>query len=163
MHKLSYLILSLLVSTLIFSCVGDRNSDNNVDDSSVDNEASSLDQPEDISLLLWNYDAKGDSMVKNDIPDDLTVNFVLDVLNKRYEKIDLNLVRTSADTVFVKLDDASYLGQLGSTGNYAFMAEVVYCLTEVPNINSVNFDFPESDHAAPGLYNRKNFDNKIVE
>jgi len=151
------------VFTLIFSCVGERSSDADSADTTNNSEITSLDQPEDISLLLWNYDAMGDSMVKNNIPDDLTVDFVMDVLNRRYEKLDLSLTRTSADTVFVKLGDVSYLEQLGSTGNYAFMAEVVYCLTEVSNVNLVNFDFPELDHASPGLYRREDFDNKIIQ
>ena len=162
-HKSTGFILSLCAFILIFSCVGERGSDTVNSDSTSATIDSTQRIDKDVFGTLWAYDAVGDSMVKNDIPDDLTVDFVMDVLNKRYEKLDLSLLGTSADTAFVKLGDVSYLEQLGSTGNYAFMAEVVYCLTEVPNVNLVKFDFPELDHASPGLYRREDFDNKIVE
>jgi hypothetical protein len=162
-HKSTGFILSLCAFILIFSCIGERGSDTDNSDSTSATLDTTQRIDNDVFGTLWTYDAEGDSMVKNDIPDDLTVDFVMDVLNKRYENLDITLSRTSADTVFVKLGDVSYLEQLGSTGNYAFMAEVVYCLTEVPNVNLVNFDFPELDHASPGLYRREDFDNKIVE
>ncbi len=162
-HKLTGFILSVCAFILIFSCVGERGSDTDNSDSISATLDTTQTIDNDVFGTLWTYDAEGDSMVKNDIPDDLTVYFVMDVLNKRYEKLDLSLSRTSADTVYVKLGDVSYLEQLGSTGNYAFMAEVVYCLTEISTVNLVKFDFPELDHASPGIYRREDFDNKIVE
>jgi len=162
-HKLTGLILSIFAFIIIFSCVGERGSDTDNSDSTSAILDTTQRIDKDVFSRLWSYDAVGDSMVKNDIPEDLTVDFVMHVLNKRYEKLDLSLSRTSVDTVFVKLGDVFYLEQLGSTGNYAFMAEVVYCLTEVPNVNLVNFDFPELDHASPGFYRREDFENKIVE
>lgn len=162
-HKLTGFILSVCAFILIFACVGERGSDTDNSDSISATLDTTQTIDNDVFGTLWTYDAEGDSMVKNDIPDDLTVYFVMDVLNKRYEKLDLSLSRTSADTVYVKLGDVSYLEQLGSTGNYAFMAEVVYCLTEISTVNLVKFDFPELDHASPGIYRREDFDNKIVE
>lgn len=162
-HKLTGFILPVCAFILIFACVGERGSDTDNSDSISATLDTTQTIDNDVFGTLWTYDAEGDSMVKNDIPDDLTVYFVMDVLNKRYEKLDLSLSRTSADTVYVKLGDVSYLEQLGSTGNYAFMAEVVYCLTEISTVNLVKFDFPELDHASPGIYRREDFDNKIVE
>lgn len=70
----------------------------------------------------------------------------------------LEYIKTSNDTVFVRISDSSYLTrQMGTLGSHAYMATVTYTLTEAAGINHVDFEFEEGDHAAPGTYNRESF------
>ena len=91
-------------------------------------------------------------------PDTLTAAAITDFLNKRYPNVQLKLIRTSGDTVYMSIPEANYLTQqMGSTGPQLYFADVVYNLTEVPGIRYVNFDFEEGDHASPATLNRENF------
>ena len=73
----------------------------------------------------------------------------------------LELVKTSGDTVYVKIPEAMYLTQqMGSSGPTMYFSEAVYNLTEIPGIKYVNFDFEEGDHASPGTLNRDSFNNE---
>ena len=154
-----YLLLAGTVLTFTFSCAGDNtSSDEKVDSTSImSNVDSDLKK-----TVVWTYDALDDSMVKNEISDSLSLNVMLDTLNRRYNTANLQIQKQSGDTLFVKINDVSFLQQLGSTGNYGFMAEVIYSLTELSHVNCVFLDFEELDHATPGFYTRKDFDNKIT-
>ena len=75
-----------------------------------------------------------------------------------YSKVELVFLKTSTDTIYLKIPEANYLTQqMGSTGPRLFFAGVVYTLTGIPGINYVNFDFEEGDHAGPGTYSRLSF------
>ncbi len=90
-------------------------------------------------------------------PDTLTAAAVTDFLNKRYPNVQLKLLRTSNDTLYMSIPEANYLTQqMGSTGPQIYFADVVYNLTEIPGIRNVNFDFEEGDHASPAVLNREN-------
>jgi hypothetical protein len=162
-RKLCCFILYLSAFAVIFSCVRDRTSNTDTVDFNGNGDSSNYLTDKVLSPMLWIYDAVGDSMVKNEIPENISLELVLDTLNKRYGNSKLQMEKIAGDTLYVKIDDVSYLEKYGSTGNYQFMAEIVYSLTEVPGINYVFLNFDEVDHAAPGLYNREKFDNKIVE
>jgi hypothetical protein len=91
-------------------------------------------------------------------PDSLSVPAVISFLNKANPDIKLELVKSSNDTLFLKIADAEHLTQrMGSTGPTMYFAAAVYNLTEVPGVRYVNFDFPEGDHAEPGTFGRDNF------
>lgn len=91
-------------------------------------------------------------------PDSLTSNSVIDFLNKTNPNIQLQLLRQSNDTLYIKIPDAEHLTQrMGSTGPTMYFANAVYNLTEIPGVKFVNFDFAEGDHASPGTYNRESF------
>ena len=61
-------------------------------------------------------------------------------------------------TAFVKILDSDRLTQgLGSSGAQEYLAQVTFSLTSVPGIHSVDFNFEEGDHAAPGTYDRERF------
>ena len=154
-----YLILVFSVFNFNISCVGENtsSSDENVDSTSL---APTVDTDLKKSIL-WTYDAEADTMVKTEVLDSLTLHTVLDTLNSRYNTANLQIEKQLGDTLFVKINDVSFLEQFGSSGNYGFMAEVVYSLTEIPDVNYVFLDFEELDHATPGLYSRKDFDNKV--
>ena len=96
--------------------------------------------------------------------DSLQPKSVIGVINKTNIEtgfsgtVRLEFIKTSGDTVYVKIPDATYLTQqMGSTGPTLFFAGVAYTLTGLSGINYVNFDFDEGDHAAPGTYNRESF------
>lgn len=94
-------------------------------------------------------------------PDSLSPAAVVDFINKDNTNIHLQLVKTSNDTVYLKIADAAPLTQqMGSTGPTIYMAEVVYNLTTIPGISYVTFDFEEGDHAAPGTFNRESYKDK---
>jgi len=58
-------------------------------------------------------------------------------------------------TVQIRLsDDAALTQRLGSSGAQAYLQVVLYSLTSLPEIDCVDFDFLEGDHAQPGLYCR---------
>jgi hypothetical protein len=157
-----FVLFSLLaVINFNLSCVGDNtSSEEEVQDSIADTPEF---KDKVSKTILWSYDALADSMIQKEAPVSLSLEGMLDTLNTRYSTASLQLQKHSGDTLFVKIADVSYLQQLGSSGNYGFMAEIVYSLTEIPDVNYVYLDFQEVDHATPGLYSRKDFDNKISQ
>ncbi|MCP9753170.1 hypothetical protein [Ferruginibacter sp. HRS2-29] len=79
-------------------------------------------------------------------------------LNGLYPEVPFLLKKISNDTAYIRVTDSRYLSrQMGSSGPEAWMAEVVYNLTEVPDIRYVNIDFKVRDHGAPGTYSRTDF------
>ena len=94
------------------------------------------------------------------VVDSLSVISVTGYINGEDSNIQLEYVKTSGDTVFLKIPDAEYLTQrMGSSGPTMYLAGVVYNFTEIPGIKYVNLDFEEGDHAQPGTYSRENFSN----
>ncbi|MGB3617697.1 MAG: hypothetical protein WBA12_06230 [Catalinimonas sp.] len=70
----------------------------------------------------------------------------------------LKIVGRTADTLLVQIEHAEVLTQqMGSTGARELLGVATYTLTESPGVQRVRFDFPEGDHAAPGVYGREDF------
>lgn len=91
-------------------------------------------------------------------PDTLTSESTIDFLNKRYPNVQLKFERTSGDTLYLSIPEATYLTQqMGSTGPQLYFADIVYNFTEIPGIHYVNFDFEDGDHASPATLNRDSF------
>ena len=91
-------------------------------------------------------------------PDSLSPQAVINFLNNSNPNITLTFLKTSGDTIFIKIPDATYLTQqMGSTGPTMYFAAAVYNLTEIPGIRFASFDFEEGDHAQPGTFTRENF------
>jgi hypothetical protein len=91
-------------------------------------------------------------------PDTLSPGGVVAFLNNNYPDVQLVIVKTSGDTLFLKIPQSTYLTQqMGSSGPTTYIAEAVYNLTEIPGIHYVSFDFEEGDHAQPGTFNRESF------
>jgi len=85
-----------------------------------------------------------------------------EALNVKYPDIKLQIGRVYRDTLTVHIPDATALTQdYGTTGALTYLAEATYAFTGLPEIKVVNFDFKEGDHAVPGPYTRKSFENKL--
>jgi len=95
---------------------------------------------------------------KSDDTDPLSIQSVIESTNQSNPEIILSFLKTSHDTAYLKIVDAHFLTrQMGSSGATMYIAALVYNLTEIPNINYVNMDFEEGDHAAPGTFTRDTF------
>lgn len=117
------------------------------------------------SYYLWES-ALNDStgrleMKKEETADSTSTQSILSFTNKAYPRIRLELVKTSNDTIYLKIDDATFLTQqMGSSGAILYLAALLYNLTELPGIKYVTLNFEEGDHARPGTYNRESFSNE---
>ena len=167
-HRLKFYSLAILViiSSMTTSCI-------KFEDKDEDTEASDTLTTEE---PVVNADTKKDEItsavyVYNDttgIPEksaavnaaDATPEELVAVINKYTgnDKVVMEYVKKSGDTVFVKIPDSDYLTrQMGTLGAHAYMATATYTLTEGKDINYVDFDFEEGDHAAPGTYSTESF------
>jgi hypothetical protein len=72
----------------------------------------------------------------------------------------VKLVKIERSVAFIEVINAGYLTRrMGSSGAQAYLASVTYTLTENPQIKKVKFIFEGGDHAKPGVYSRKSFEN----
>ncbi len=87
----------------------------------------------------------------------VTAQLLIDIMNFQYEgKVYLKYVKLSGDTLFVKIDNSTFLTQqMGTMGADAYLSVATFTLTELDYVNTVHFDFKEGDHAIPGLYSRQ--------
>ncbi|MBK1439767.1 hypothetical protein JHJ32_07215 [Parapedobacter sp. ISTM3] len=89
----------------------------------------------------------------------LTIEALTQALITNYPEITIVVRNVSNDTLYLQIPDAQYLTQqMGSSGSQMYLLEATYAYTELPGINAVNFGFEEGDHAIPGTYTRKHFE-----
>ena len=152
MKKLTF-FLFIATMAIFLSC------NNSADEEMVEEDTIEI-APE---VYLWTAEmTEGKLTMTKDRPaglDSLAPGPIVEFLNQTNPNIRLEFVRSSGDTVFVKIPDATYLTQqMGSTGPTFYLAGVTYNLTEVPGTNFVSLDFEEGDHASPGVWSRQDFD-----
>lgn len=83
---------------------------------------------------------------------------LVQLINNNYPEVQLELVKISHDTMYVKIPDSRKLTQeMGSTGAENYMASATYTLTELKNVKFVNFAMKIGDHAGPGVFSRDDF------
>ncbi|NOT50933.1 MAG: hypothetical protein HOP10_06625 [Chitinophagaceae bacterium] len=129
------------------------------------NSADGPEEKEDTLATLYSWEATLSDSGKLEVkrseqpgPDSLSAEAIAGFLNKRYPNVQLQIVRTSGDTLYMSIPEATYLTQqMGSSGPQIYFADVVYNLTEIPGIRYVSFDFEEGDHASPAVLKRDNF------
>lgn len=115
------------------------------------------------SHYFWTseLDQKNGLVMKKTSPiskDSLTAENMIQMMNNLYPEIQLNFIRVSNDSIFVKINKSDYLTeQSGSSGAESYLAEVTYNLTELNGINFVDIRFKQGDHASPGTYSRTDF------
>ena len=121
----------------------------------------------DDNISIWIYDSMVDTViqVRTVKKDTLTSEKLISILNLKYQdKVRLEFMNISHDTIFVKIDNSGYLTQqMGTAGATDYMISATFTLTELPNIEFVNFDFEVGDHASPGTYGRKYYLDWIKE
>jgi len=111
-------------------------------------------------LPVWeyNYDPGVEMPIKLREVDSesVTVQLLIDVMNFQYQgKVYMKYVQLSGDTLYVKIDESTYLTQqMGTMGADAYLSEATFTLTELEYVNQIHFDFLEGDHAIPGLYSK---------
>ena len=156
------IFLFFLSAALLISC-GTNKTDTPVSDNDSDDSA------EFVSRVNYSWQASlNDSTGKMEmikIPSDVAGPFlpenIIASINQRNPEIQLEFIKTSSDTVYTKIPNATYLTQqMGSAGPGLYFSSVVYSLTEVPHLHYVNIDFKEGDHAEPGTFSRDDFKNQ---
>ena len=145
----------IFVSLLITSC-----GNNKADQPASDNDTATIN-------YIWQAtlnDSSGKLEMKKVEAaglDSLSAASIVAFINTSDSSIHLDLIKTSNDTVYIKIPDATFLTQrMGSTGSTMYLAGVVYNLTELPGIRFINFDFEEGDHAQPGTLSRDSFNDQ---
>lgn len=115
------------------------------------------------SHYFWsvNADAKQDLILQKSMPlkeEDISVRAMVDTMNLIYPDIVVKIAKISNDTVFLRIPKSKYLTTgMGSTGAEAYMAELVYNVTEVKGVGYVDINFKTGDRAEPGTYARVDF------
>jgi hypothetical protein len=109
-------------------------------------------------------EATGKLQIKKARPlqaDSLNAVIIVGLINNGYPDVKLQFTKISSDTIYVKIPKSTYLTQqMGTTGAEMYLANATYNLTELPNISYVNFDFIEGDHAEPGTFSKKDFEEE---
>lgn len=165
------IIISLSVLTFLYACSNKESSKTdklqsheNFSDTR-DNDSLSLvriDQEiTDDNISIWIYDYIADTIiqVRKLKRDTLSSAKLISIINAKYrDKVKLDYVKISNDTIYVKIDNSNYLTQqMGTTGADEYMISSTFTLTEIANIKYVNYYFELGDHASPGTYNRKHY------
>lgn len=157
-------LIALLVSFM--SCGEDSTTDQESEDTlSAEQDTSSMTDSEEEypdAEAIWYYDYNQDTILQVNAvsPDNNpSTSQLINLINKSYQdKVYLEFVKESNDTLYVKIEDSEHLTQrMGSAGSYEYMIIATFTLTEARTIEYVDFAFDYGDHANPGTYNRAQF------
>lgn len=110
-------------------------------------------------IPMWDFDCDSISKIKNVNADTLTYTKLIKGINDKYlDKVYLEFVKTSHDTIFVTIKNSEYLTQqMGTCGADQYIITTTFTLTEIKNIKNVTFDFESGDHATSGTKNRESY------
>jgi hypothetical protein len=163
--------IKLIIIAFIFSAIFSCNS-NDTHNEEVQQEithdtlsaTASSDSAHTISSrpMIWTVDQENTGTEKLKKPEEKLDTFssahLIQLINNNFLDVQIELVKISNDTMYVKIPDSKKLTQeMGSTGAENYMASVTYTLTELKNIKFVNFAMKEGDHAGPGIFSRNDF------
>ena len=157
-------LISLLISFI--SCEDNSTADQETENTQTTEQDSTLasDNEEEYpnAGALWYYDYNQDTILQQNAvsPDNNpSTSQLINLVNKSYQdKVYLEFVKESNDTLFVKIEDSEHLTQrMGSAGSYEYMIIATFTLTEARAIEYVDFAFDYGDHANPGTYSRSYF------
>ena len=165
MHKKYVYILTLL--TLIAACQSDKPVEQQSQSavktetrpSAIKNADKTLDVP---WIAVYNDSTQLLEMKKNPVGNVANLNQqdIIDALNLKYPEIKLEAVSIANKKLVLNIADATHLTrELGSAGARSYLAEATYSLTEIKGINAIDFRFAQGDHASPGIFTRKSFEN----
>ncbi len=149
----------VFVVSLLWACGTSHREDNATEDADAYAEGSVVYKPAD---AIWAYDYNQemqDFEVRQLRPvdqDTLTGKAVEEIINATWPDVQVLFLGASGDTAFVSIPDSQVLTrQMGTAGAQSFMISATYSFTELKGITHVSFDFAEGDHAIPGVYSRK--------
>ena len=163
--KMKYLAI-LCLSFIFFSCNSGKNTE---PPEEVHHDSASAPGNGDSALtivnrpMIWTVDEESTGTEKLKKPENARLDtfstvHLVELLNNNYPEVQMDLVKMSHDTLYVKIPDSQKLTQqMGSTGAENYMASATYTLTENKNVKYINFDLKEGDHAGPGVFNREDF------
>ncbi|MEO6845192.1 MAG: hypothetical protein ABI184_08465 [Ginsengibacter sp.] len=161
------LFISAFICCVIFSCHSndkEKVTSEEIPDSTVSAGIAS-DSAKTITnqAMIWTVDdenPKKEQLKKpvNAIPDSFSTAHVIQLINDNFSGIQMELIKVSNDTVYVKIPDDTRLTQkIGNTGAENYFASATFTLTELKNIKYVNFALEPGDHAEPGVFSREDF------
>ena len=157
------------IGCVFFSCNSNENKNEEAPDKMISDTISSsrnsLDSTQTIinRPMIWTVNQENSGTEKLEKPRDAKLDtfssiHLIQLINNNYPDVQLDLVKISHDTLYVKIPDSKKLTQeMGSTGAENYMASATYTLTELKNVKFVNFAMKEGDHAAPGVFSREDF------
>ncbi len=154
-------IILLLASIAVIAC--NTGGDKKIQPSDADSltiEETIVEQPD--TVLFWTVDDynKVKTQVYSDSIGITDPQSVVNGINSIYKDIPLVFVKQSNDTVYAKVDNAlTFANDMGSSGAAEYLSTVVVNLTTLKNVNFVNLDFPRGDHASPGVFSKKDYEN----
>jgi hypothetical protein len=160
----------IILTTLASSCNNERTK-NTVEEESVTDKVTEahiipvhIEYPYNLHSI-WVFDSMKDSIIQihSVNRDTLSPELLVNLLNLDFtDKVHCEFVKKHDDTAFVRISDSEYLTQsMGTTGAYEYLISATFTVTELDEIEYVNFDFKEGDHANPGTYTRKHFIDEI--
>jgi len=163
--------IKLLISTFIccvtFSCHSndqEKTTNGDIPDSTA-SAGISADSMKTITnqAMIWTVDDENPEKEQlkkpvNTIPDSFSTAHVIQLINETFPGIQMELIKVSNDTVYVKIPDDQRLSQeIGDTGAENYFASATFTLTDMKNIKYVNFALEPGDHAEPGVFSREDF------
>lgn len=161
------LLISVFVCCVIISCHSNDEEKVTYEESpdSTTSSGISSDSAKTITnrTMIWTVDEQNAETEKlkapqEAIPDSFSVNHIIQLLNKNFPGIEMELVKVSNDTAYVKIPDDKRLSQeIGNTGAENYLASATFTLTEIKNIKYINISLQPGDHAEPGVYSREDF------
>jgi len=163
------ILCALVVVSLFFACNSNQNDTVKTPPEQEVTDTVSSDNPVDSMRtiinrsMIWSVQPQGSEKQKLKAPDSTQINTyssaqLIDLLNKNYPDIQLDFVKISHDTIYVKIPESKNLtNQVGDTGAENYLASTTYTLTEMKDIHFVNIDMKAGDHAEPGVYSRDDF------
>lgn len=169
MTKMKIIFFSLLVTTL-FSCTSNDKKEQTIHEEVTDTVAGPVSADTTRTIvnhsLIWSVATDDSDKEKLRPPqqqaklDTFSSAHLIELLNQNFPDIKIDLQKVSHDTIYVKIPDSRKLAnELGNTGAQNYLAAATYTLTELKNIKFVNIDMEPGDHAEPGVYSRKDFEN----
>jgi hypothetical protein len=165
------LLVTTVISLLFNACNwrGDRNEPGETaSDSDVTGQKDAFDA-ESIKNTTAIWDHVLDTNTNEFVPtklravsgDTLRVETVEYLVNQNWPDVQIDVLRTAGDTVFVSIPESTALTQsMGTAGAEQFLVSTTYSFTEIKGIKYVHYAFEVGDHAMPGVYNRDSWNNK---
>ncbi len=112
------------------------------------------------TVIVWDCSAEDKDRKKIFSPrDSVTVpEALINGVNKTYSEIKIEFDRLTADTLFVKIPNATWLtDRAGNTGAEQYLSFAALNLLETKGVKYVHFEFTPGVHARPSTWSMTDF------